>query len=154
MAHTAINRVLMIDDDIIAQAKRVIAYAIAHRETLPQIKDRESTNAPGPADDTNQVMLIPCGYRVVYSIEQHPMDGWCAHISFAIDNSYAWPDPKAVQEILWRCFNIRWNASTNPPVEKDRWDDRVRISGQMVNLIHFRFALNIGEALAAGLGTA
>ena len=149
MAYTAINRVLKIDDAIIAKAKDVMAYAIFHRETLPQIKDRESVNSPGPADDKNQIMFIPNGFRVVYNVEQHPMDGWCAHISVAVDNSTLWPSPKAVQEILLRCFGIRWNASAKTPVEKDRWDMPVRISGQMVNLVNLRFAINLGETLSA-----
>lgn len=146
MSNSELNRVLLIDDNTIAQAKQVMAYAIKHRETIRQIQDRESTNAPGPADDPKHALLIPCGYRVVYSVEQHPVDGWCSHVSIAVDNPSAWPSPKAAQEILKHCFNISWSPTARPPLEKDRWEARVRISGQMINLVNFRFALNLTAA--------
>jgi hypothetical protein len=107
-------RALYIDDDIVAKAQAVQAYAIEHRETLRQIAARMSTNAPGPGNDENHVLFIPAGYRVVYSIEQQQV-GWCQHISISVDTPGMWPSQESVSRILKELFGILWNPNPKRP---------------------------------------
>lgn len=107
-------RTLLITDSTIADAQKVIAYAVQHRETMKDLANRISTNAPGPGNDPNHVLLVPEGYRVVYSIEQQP-SGWCQHFSISINRHGMSPNPEAVAMILEKCFGIRWNMRPNKP---------------------------------------
>jgi hypothetical protein len=110
-------RPLVITDATIAEAAKVKAYAIQHRETMKELANRISTNAPGPGNDPQHVLLVPEGYRVVYSIEQQP-SGWCQHFSISVNRRGMSPSPDAVSLILEKCFGIRWNMRGKPTVDR------------------------------------
>lgn len=142
-------RALYIDDQIVAAAEKVKAYAIEHRETLRQIQERMSTNAPGPGNNLEHVLLIPAGYKVVYSIEQQPV-GWCQHISVSVDTHGLWPSEHAVSEILEKLFNIKWNPNpkrpdpAKPDMPVQLWMEEALFA---VNLLfHYKFPAGVPSA--------
>lgn len=150
-------RALYIDDQVEAAAEKVKAYAIEHRETLRQIAERMSVNAPGPLNDPNHILLVPAGYKVVYSIEQQPV-GWCQHISISVDRRGAWPHENHVSIILEKLFGIRWNPNpkkpdpTKPDVPIQLWsEDKL----QAVNfLFRYQFPAGVPAAPSESSSTA
>lgn len=126
-------RPLCITNEIVKAAEAVKAHAYARRETFRRIADRMLTNSAGPADDEKHILLIPVGYRVVVSVEQHPEAGWLLHFAFSTEpekGKISYPAPKAVQHILRECFGIRWNPNWRksdpqyPDKALDIWDER------------------------------
>ncbi len=130
-------RPLLIDAETVTKAQEVRAYALARRETLRQIKERESTGQPGPGNDPGHTLLIPSGYRAIYTVEQQP-NGWCQHISVAVDDPAMWPNPKAVQHILDKCFGVAFDPEK--PKCEGMQSTMIQIDGKPFNLVEFWFA--------------
>ena len=66
------------------------------------------------------------GYRVIYSIEEHPI-GLCTHISISVESKTKYPHEMAVETIL-KAFEI-------PPIKENLavWLDK---EWKAVNLLH------------------
>ena len=92
-------RILQIDDDTRAEVAKVIAYAKEHRYDKHMIKLLISRDLKSAGDNPDYLVHIHDGYRVVYTLEEHPI-GWCHHMSISIDRSKMYPHEAAVQMIM------------------------------------------------------
>lgn len=88
---------------IIGEAERqkilnLKSYAIdnpVNLETMIQIKNG---NVPPVGDYSQYCICIPKGFKIVYSIEQHP-GGWFKHISISV-NAKKYPSEEHILAIL------------------------------------------------------
>jgi len=97
-------RALLIDEAAKVKVAKLKQFALDHRERLADLMRR--ANKPcAPGDDSNFVLHLFDGYRVVMTMEEQlsPL-GWCWHISISIPSlsCHAKPYPYtfAVDEIL------------------------------------------------------
>lgn len=97
-------------------SRNEIATAIEHARKNPtSLDDLKKIQQGGTAvgDQDGFTVEIPFGFRVVYSIEQHPI-GWCHHISISVDRIGSYPHEQAALEII-KLYGIdceygHWNA--------------------------------------------
>jgi hypothetical protein len=98
-------RPLVITDNERAAAERVKAYAKKHimdlHEILRRMGPEEMREELAVGNDPNYRLILPFGYRCVYSQERQMM-GLCAHLSVSVEDEAptAMPNPVAVEEIL------------------------------------------------------
>jgi hypothetical protein len=82
---------LLLNDDVQKKIKTLIEYADNHVVSYEKMVElQEKTELEEAIDDAigndpNHSIELPLGYRVVYSIEVHPI-GECRHISVSVDN--------------------------------------------------------------------
>ena len=78
------TRALVIDQIAKKDIERVIKYAFVHKIPIETMRKMVSGEVVAPGYSPNYSCEIFQGYRVVLSIEEHPM-GWCRHISISVD---------------------------------------------------------------------
>jgi len=92
-------RPLIIDPAVV---HRLITYAEENRTTLQMLMYIQSGGMPPPGDYAARSAKMPVGYRVVYTIEEHPQEGgktkWFKHLSISCDNKM--PSTHAGQAIM------------------------------------------------------
>jgi hypothetical protein len=85
-------RPLVIGPQEKAKIAEVIAYAEAHRIDLARLRRIVAKEAPFAGQIPGHRLLIPIGYGVTFTIEEHPPPiGWCRHISVGLHS-----DPPAL----------------------------------------------------------
>lgn len=109
-------RALIIDDNVRREIARVKANAETHKRSLHDLfailGGRRQTTPPG--DDPAFRVLIPFGFKAVYTIEQHPNpQGWCHHLSVSIGAEDRYPHEAAVLEIA-KEFGMLIDALPSP----------------------------------------
>ena len=77
---------LIINESVRAEIKRVKEYAEDHKYNIHHLHRVMKGRERPAGEDPGHCLTIPIGFRVVYSIEQHPV-GWCHHWSVSA------PDP-------------------------------------------------------------
>jgi hypothetical protein len=80
-------RPLVIDETVKHEIARVKKFAEEHRQSTDDLKANVNGTAKPVGDDPGHALMIPVGFRVVYSIEQQPEVGWVHHFSVSA------PDP-------------------------------------------------------------
>lgn len=124
-----------------AQAQKEIGALIAHAKANPinihEIFRIIGGNRPPPGDDPKNVIVIPVGYRVVFTIEQHQC-GWCRHLSVSVLGDGVAPGPEAVAMIA-DFFGI------DRTQEADLQTERFSIKKMAINVIQPIPAGNIPE---------
>jgi hypothetical protein len=78
------TRALVIDRIARENIERVIKYAFDHKIKIEVMRKMVTGEVVAPGYSPNYTCEIFNGYRVVLSIEEHPM-GWCRHISISVD---------------------------------------------------------------------
>lgn len=89
-------RKLLIDKKAVA---RVVKYAFDNkieRETLEKMVKKEVAPV---GDSPEYTCYLFDGFRVVFSIENHPM-GWCRHISISVNSTVKVPSIEAAKMIM------------------------------------------------------
>jgi hypothetical protein len=85
------------------------------------LKKTMTGDYPPAGDYPDFKVLIPNGFRVVYSIEEQPI-GWCGHLSVSVDSPEKVPGIPAVEAIMAEfgmgkdinnCLNV-WIEETEP----------------------------------------
>jgi len=109
-------RPLILDDAVLQQIARVKEFARAHPIGIHELFRKVGANQP-VGDDPHLGLLIPVGYRVVYSYEQQPA-GWTHHLSVSVDEEGKWPHEQAVIAIL-NAFGIEADLSKAVAVFKE-----------------------------------
>jgi hypothetical protein len=94
----SIMRALVIDNDAKARIASLKAHAERNIISLAEMKKLIETGNVIGDDDANSIDLFH-GFRVVYSLEEHPM-GLCHHISISVDTPGKLPNEFAVQAIM------------------------------------------------------
>jgi len=89
-------RLLLIDQEVQAQIKKVIEYADSHRVTMDDILDVMNGTGTKAGDNKENVLEIQMGYRVVFSIEEQPI-GPVRHLSISVDGDVK--DMPSVQSV-------------------------------------------------------
>lgn len=100
-------RVLVIDDTAETEVKRVKEFALARRQSIQEIMRRMNKEDEAPGDDPQYMMEMRDGWKIVYTVEQHP-GGWFHHISISVDprdQEKPWPAIEGVEMIL-KLFGI------------------------------------------------
>jgi hypothetical protein len=92
-------RVLQIDYETLEDIQKVVKYANEYKFDKHQMKLIMSGDLKAAGLNPDFVVYIHDGYRVVYSIEEHPI-GRCQHISISVDRSNKYPQEFAVKMIL------------------------------------------------------
>lgn len=91
---------LILDEVTREKIAAVVAYAEKNRFSLPLMMGIQEGSEPPAGFDPGFCCEIQIGYRVVYSIEEHPC-GWCHHISASFtDGSEKVPGPIAMRAIM------------------------------------------------------
>lgn len=101
---------LIIDDTTIENSKKLIKHAEENILSQSKLKLTIAGDIPPVGDYPDHVLLIPNGYRVVYSIEDQPRKGLCHHISISIKTKGKYPHIEAVKEIV-KLFDITLTLS-------------------------------------------
>jgi hypothetical protein len=123
-------RPLILTEQQQVEIARVKAFAEGHRYSQAMMTAVASGEAKPPGDIPGHVCALPIGFRVVYSVENHP-GGLYRHLSVSVDGT-KWPNEHAVQEIARAFFDHHDFNIYKPPTGAMTWmEDAVRA----VNLI-------------------
>lgn len=94
----------IIDDNVRARAKEVVAYARAHRlnahDMMRASKHADAGILQPVGHDVKRQLYIPMGFILVYSIEQHPEGDWFHHVSMSSGAKGRAPLPQAIDMAL------------------------------------------------------
>lgn len=95
-------RPLMIGPKQKAGIMRVIKFAESNRIPIDALKKVVADpKAPAVGDQKERVILLPIGFRVVFSIEEQPAPlGWSRHVSISVSRRGRFPHEAAVALIL------------------------------------------------------
>jgi hypothetical protein len=95
---------LVIGDEQVAELKRIKEYAEAHVYTVADMYLRKQGTLQAPGDLNAFKCMIPVGFKVVFSLEQHPQqDGsyvLARHLSVSVARHKRVPSIPAVQMIM------------------------------------------------------
>lgn len=126
-------RILSID----ASAKEVLAELIDNAEknifTVDDLMEIKNGKAPAPGDRKGFACYLDFGFRVVFSIEQHPQ-GRVRHLSVSVHGT-GLPNPAAVEEIM---KHLKFeNPMENCKVDIEKLPEN-RQAIEVIELIEFR----------------
>ena len=113
---------LIIDEKIEGQIADLKAFAEKNTITSDQMIAISEGRLPPIGDDPRYHIFIPLNYRVVYTVEEHPMqDGGgyrrCKHISVSISKKGRCPTLEAVNEFL-KLFKFKNRIDENNRLEE------------------------------------
>jgi hypothetical protein len=93
--------VLLIDASVREQIKRVVKYAGEHPTTLEDLHAISAGEKFAVGYNNNHYLIIPHGYRTVYSLEYQPNGRLYHHLSVSIEGKRksSAPHPNAVEMI-------------------------------------------------------
>lgn len=92
-------RILLIDDAIRARIAAIIEYAEANVIPIDEQLDVKNGELPPAGDNKAYRCIIPDGFRVIYTIEEHPQ-GKVRHLSMSVNVEGNCPSPEAVSMIM------------------------------------------------------
>lgn len=98
-------RPLIVDKRVVADVARLKAYAQAHPLNAHDLFRAVGKPERGIGNDPNFRLIIPVGFRVVYSLEEQPKLGLCHHLSVSVNELGKYPNEFAVLEIA-RLFGL------------------------------------------------
>jgi hypothetical protein len=124
-------RVLIIDDAVRDRVAQVRAHALVHRQTLSDLVRRMNQPDRAVGNDSNYVVHIFDGWRLVYSLEQQPEPaGWCEHLSVSVTTSNGEsfePPLQIVRGMLFPLFQIDEKNLIKAWMEETLTADKQRI---------------------------
>lgn len=92
-------RPLIIDNNLKDKIGKLVAYAEKHPFTIDNLQDIKKKVREVPGDMEGYVLLLPFGYKIVFSIELQPA-GKVRHLSMSVDEDGKLPNPGVVGEIM------------------------------------------------------
>ena len=107
-------RILQIIPETEEDIEKLLKYADENRFSTAMLKLIQDGSLEGAGENPDYVLHIHDGYRVVYSLEEHPNKEkgkpgiWLRHISISVDRLKKYPQPVAVQMIL-KAFKMSEN---------------------------------------------
>jgi hypothetical protein len=78
---------LVLNPAIRAEIDRVVAYAHEHRYTLPEMMLRKLGHRSPPGDNPEHVVVVPLGFRCVYTVDQNEKRDWFRHLSVSLPDA-------------------------------------------------------------------
>jgi len=113
---------LVVDEEFYSVVDKVKEYAEKNRLNHSKMHLMMKGVLRPPGYNPDYVCHINFGYRVCYTLEEHPC-GWCRHISISVDKKDRTPNPAAVltimkafgftQESFKECKKV-WLEDVNP----------------------------------------
>jgi hypothetical protein len=91
-------RPLIIGKEEKAAIKNLMFYAENNKINLKRMRMIMDRLLAPPGDNPNFLITLPVGFRVVFTIEQHP-GGWHKHLSVSVPGKGHWPSIEAVDMI-------------------------------------------------------
>jgi hypothetical protein len=92
-------RLLLFDETVRQEFRRVIQYAESHRFSTDELIQRIEAGGPSIGDDPGHVCFCEHGYKIVFSVEEQNF-GWCNHLSVSVDNPNKVPSIEAVRALM------------------------------------------------------
>jgi len=92
-------RALLIDDNVKAELKSLTEYAFKNQYSSDKMLDRVNGDVEPPGDDKNFYRIIPNDFKVVFTVETHPV-GKFRHASISVGDRTKLPNPHACEEIV------------------------------------------------------
>jgi len=126
-------RPLVIDAEAKRDIAKVVKYAFDNKIELETLKKMVENELPPIGDTPEHLCYIFKDFRVVFSVEHHPM-GWCRHISISVPSHNKMPSIEA-SEMLIEEFGFQ-TPLRNCHVSIEETDDPER-----------KHAINIIEAM-------
>lgn len=133
---------LIFDTTTKEKIKNLCDYAIENQYTLEDMRKMSEGEKPPVGDNPKHAMLIPVGYRVVFSLEHHPM-GACRHISISVTTGQ-YPSIGAVNAIIGM-FGFTHTVPTTEE-ESDKLIGKFHLYVEAINNAP-QYAINIIEAV-------
>lgn len=90
---------LLIDETVKARIQEVRAYAEKNKLNRAMMERIVAGEEPFVGEDPGFECSIPFGFRVVFSIEEHPC-GWCHHFSMSVETPGRVPNINAVRLLM------------------------------------------------------
>ena len=92
-------RPLLIDNKAKKDIAKVVEHAFANKIQIETLQKMVKNEVPAVGDLSGYSCYIFKDFRVVFSIEHHPM-GWCRHMSISVPSDTKLPSVGAVQMIM------------------------------------------------------
>ena len=92
-------RPLLLDKTDLSALQTLRKFAEQHPVTLNEMKRIVSGQTPPVGDREGFSCQVSVGFRIVYSIEEHPKQAF-RHASFSVDTVGKMPNHRAVQELM------------------------------------------------------
>lgn len=100
-------RPLVIDEDAKEKISGLKKYAFDHKFDKVILKKISIGKSPPCGDDPNFTIKLFEGFRIAFSIEEHPC-GWMRHISISVDAKNKCPSIASVK-VLIKLFDFKNN---------------------------------------------
>lgn len=123
-------RALLIDENIREQIKKLIAHAEKNEYTMDDMLDRMNKAIPIPGDMTEFTIIIPMGFKAVFTIEEQKK-GKMRHLSVSVAEGGRVPNPGAV-EALMKEFGFE-----NEPHDCIVYFEEIAENHQAVNVLEY-----------------
>jgi len=91
--------IFRISPEVIQKLKDLESYALLNPFTLPMLKEVLASKRSPAGDIPEYSITIPVGYKVVYSIEEHP-GGFARHLSVSSPSKGKHPKPIVINTIM------------------------------------------------------
>jgi len=89
-------RPLLIDAEAKKNIAKVVEHAFANKIQIETLQKMVANELPPIGDTPEHSCYIFKDFRVVFSIEQHPM-GWCRHMSVSVPSDTKVPSIEAIE---------------------------------------------------------
>ena len=120
-------RPLIIGDDERKKIRRLIDYAHKHIFDMKKMKKLTKGNIRPAGERKEFVIFLPIGFRIVYSLEEHPM-GLMKHLSISVEAAGRYPSIEAVIMILKEFgFNSKIGDKNSKIYEEKEYESINRI---------------------------
>lgn len=86
---------LFIDSEAKSRVATLREFAESRTLSTQDIYAIQHGRKPPPGDDPNYATIIPLGFRVVFTVEQHPF-GWAEHLSVSVPDARPGSGPNEV----------------------------------------------------------
>jgi hypothetical protein len=92
-------RALILNTAAQEDLRRLREYAESHRFPIERLRQLAKTRSPIGDTDSNLCCVVPDGFQVCFSIEQHP-GGWMRHASISVNKPASLPAEPAVDLLI------------------------------------------------------
>jgi len=121
-------RPFVLDGEIIEKVKDLKKYAEKNIFTNSDMVAMMKQEKEPVGLNSDHFVNIPYGYRVVFSIEEHP-GGWCRHISMSVDRPKMLPSPAAVTSVMQLLGFVK------KIVENEFWEEEYAPGCKAINIV-------------------
>lgn len=116
---TGEHRVLMIDPTVRRHIQHLIGFAMENPVSRRQLTQTVELNAPPVGNNPRHCLVVPVGYRCVYSVEDQP-HGLSRHLSVSVGRPRHLPSPEAMTVLMLEFgFSAQFSEALGKPNTTD-----------------------------------